>query len=150
MVIQVVAILGATIFARLSEKIGNIKTLITMVMIWIGVCGGAYFVYDATGFYLLAFMVGLVMGGIQSLSRSTYSKLLPTTVDHASFFSFYDITEKLAIVLGTLAYGMIEDITGSMRNSVGVLVLFFLVGLGLLFVLSRKERKLLGENSDLS
>ncbi len=142
MVIQIVAVIGASIFARVSGKIGNTLTLITMVIIWMGVCMGAYFVYDAQGFYLLAFMVGLVMGGVQSLSRSTYSKLLPATKDHASFFSFYDITEKVAIVIGTLGYGLVEDLTGTMRNSVLFLILFFLTGLLFLFSLNKKEKAL--------
>lgn len=145
MVIQVIAIVGATLFARLSGKIGNIPTLITMVIIWIGVCGGAYFVYDATGFYILAFMVGLVMGGIQSLSRSTYSKLLPETEGHASFFSFFDVTEKIAIVLGLVVYGAIEDITGSMRNSIVFLIAFFVIGLVLLINLNQKQMQMLRE-----
>jgi len=88
-------------------------------------------------FYALAFVVGMVMGGIQSLSRSTYSKLIPeSTTDHASFFSFFDVTEKVAIVLGTLTYGAIEQWTGSMRNSAVSLGVFFLVGFGFLILVS--------------
>jgi Permeases of the major facilitator superfamily len=143
LIIQLVAIAGAVLFARLSAIVGNIGSLITMVVIWIGVCVGAYFVYDAVGFYILAFGVGLVMGGIQSLSRSTYAKFLPDTQDHASYFSFYDITEKVSIVIGTLSYGMIEQLTGSMRNSVVFLVAFFIGGLVLLVRLSYLDRKVL-------
>lgn len=143
LLIQLVAIAGATLFARLSSRIGNVPTLILMVMMWVVICSGAYLVYEARGFYILAFGVGLVMGGIQSLSRSTYAKFLPATQDHASYFSFYDITEKLSIVLGTLAYGLIEELTGSMRNSVVFLVLFFLGGLWLLVRLHRLSLKAL-------
>lgn len=143
LIIQLVAIGGAMLFARLSGIIGNIGTLIVMILIWIGVCISAYFVYDATGFYVLAFGVGLVMGGVQSLSRSTYSKFLPETQDHASYFSFYDITEKVSIVIGTLGYGLIEELTGSMRNSVMLLVGFFIGGLILLIRLSYLDRKAL-------
>ena len=93
-----------------------------------------YTVYE---FFALAFVVGLVMGGIQSLSRSTFSKLIPSnTTDHASYFSFYDVTEKVAIVLGTFSYGFIEQITGSMRNSALSLGIFFLVGLGFLLLVT--------------
>lgn len=141
LIIQLVAIVGATLFARISGHVGNVLTLILMVIIWIGICLGAYFVYDPFGFYVLAFFVGLVMGGIQSLSRSTYSKFLPRTQDHASYFSFYDISEKVAIVIGTLGYGLIEQLTGSMRNSVVFLVIFFLGGLGLLFRLNALQKK---------
>ena len=91
MIIQLVAILGATMFARLSNKIGNIYTLFIIILIWVGICIFAYNTYTATQFYLLAFCVGLVMGGIQSMSRSTYSKLLPPTKDTASYFRFYDV-----------------------------------------------------------
>ena len=129
LILQLVAIAGAYGFARLSAAIGNIKTLAAAVVLWIGICIGAYFVYSEYAFYALAAMVGLVMGGIQSLSRSTYSKLIPAeTADTASFFSFYDITEKVAIVLGTFAYGAIAQITGTMRNSVLALITFFIIG----------------------
>ncbi|WP_026464888.1 MFS transporter [Adhaeribacter aquaticus] len=140
LILQLVAILGAYGFAYLSEKIGNIKTLAIAVVIWIGICIGAYFIYSEFPFYALAAAVGLVMGGIQSLSRSTYSKLIPAdTKDTASYFSFYDITEKLAIVLGTFAYGAIAQLTGSMRNSVLALMVFFV--LGLICLLTIKDQK---------
>ncbi len=130
LIIQLVAIAGAYGFAILSSKVGNIRALVTAVIIWIGICIGAYYIQTAYDFYILAAVVGSVMGGIQSLSRATYSKLIPgNTTDHASFFSFYDVTEKISIVLGTLAYGAIAQATGSMRNSVLALALFFMIGL---------------------
>lgn len=129
LLIQIVAILGAYTFATLSKHKGNIFALTTMIIIWIGICIGAYFVYGPTLFYVLATVVGLVMGGIQSLSRSTYSKLLPETKDHASYFSFYDVVEKLSIVIGTASFGIIENFSGSMRNSVLPLAVFFIIGL---------------------
>ena len=133
LIIQIVAIFGSTLFARLSERRGNIFSLITMIIIWILICLAAYLTVTSTQFYILAFVVGLVMGGIQSLSRATYSKLIPTdTTDHASYFSFYDVTFNVSIVVGTFAYGLIENISGSMRKSALALGLFFLVGLGLL------------------
>jgi UMF1 family MFS transporter len=137
LIIQFVAIGGSYLFAFISKFFGNKISLMIMVLIWIGICGAAYYVYSVYQFYALAFVVGMVMGGIQSLSRSTFSKLIPTqTTDHASFFSFYDVTEKLAIVIGTFTYGVIEQLTGSMRNSAVSLGVFFLVGLGFLFLVS--------------
>jgi UMF1 family MFS transporter len=142
LIIQIVAIFGATLMSRLSDKFGNIKVLVLVVLIWVGVCIAAYFITTATQFYILAVIVGLVMGGIQSLSRSTYSKYLPQdTTDTASFFSFYDVTEKLAIVGGLFSFGFIEEITGSMRNSTLVLCGFFIIGLILLLSLLRREQK---------
>jgi UMF1 family MFS transporter len=142
LIIQIVAIIGATLMSRLSDKFGNIKVLVLVVLIWVGVCIAAYFITTATQFYILAVIVGLVMGGIQSLSRSTYSKYLPQdTTDTASFFSFYDVTEKLAIVGGLFSFGFIEEITGSMRNSTLVLCGFFIIGLILLLSLLRREQK---------
>jgi UMF1 family MFS transporter len=129
LIIQFVAIGGAFIFSTLSARIGNLKTLIISLFIWIGICVAAYNLYDQFSFYILAFVVGLVMGGVQSLSRSTYSKMLPETEDHASYFSFYDVCEKFSLVLGTALYGMIEEITGSMRNSVLALIVIFVIGL---------------------
>lgn len=130
LIIQFVAIGGSYLFAFISRRVGNKVSLVSMVLIWMCICVAAYFVNNVNEFYALAFVVGLVMGGIQSLSRSTYAKLIPTsTTDHASFFSFFDMTEKVAIVLGTFTYGAIEQLTGSMRNSALFLVVFFVIGL---------------------
>lgn len=129
LIIQVVAIGGAYLFARLSEAKGNIYSLSVMILIWIGVCVSAYFVQTELQFYVLAFVVGLIMGGIQALSRATYSKLIPdNTIDHASYFGFYDVTFNVSIVMGTFAYGLIDHLTGSMRNSALVLGGFFVLG----------------------
>jgi len=133
LLLQLVAIPGAYGFSRLSERIGNTYALMVAVVIWIGICAAAYSVKTEMQFFALASVVGLVMGGVQSLSRSTYSKLIPATTDTASYFSFYDVTEKSSIVLGTLLYGLIEQLTGSMRNSVLALLVLFVIGLVLLW-----------------
>jgi UMF1 family MFS transporter len=134
-IINALAIIGSYAFAYLSKKRTNKFSLMNMLAIWVGVCIYAYFVYTDYQFYILAFVVGLVMGGIQSLSRSTYSKIMPqNTPDKASYFSFYDVTEKLAVVIGTFSYGFIEQWTGSMRNSTIALGLFFAVGIGFLLM----------------
>jgi UMF1 family MFS transporter len=136
LIIQLVAIGGATLMSRLSDKYGNVKVLTYVVLIWIGVCIAAYFTTTSNQFYILAIVVGLVMGGIQSLSRSTYSKFIPQDIpDSASFFSFYDVTEKLAIVGGMFSFGLVDDITNSMRNSALVLCVYFIAGLVLLISL---------------
>lgn len=133
LIIQLVAIGGAYLFAQVSAKRGNVYSLITMIFIWIAICFMAFFVTAEYQFYILAVIVGLVMGGVQSLSRATYSKLIPTdTKDHASFFSFYDVTFNVSIVAGTIAYGSIEWLTGSMRYSALGLSVFFIIGLLLL------------------
>ncbi|MEZ0606942.1 MFS transporter [Fibrella sp. WM1] len=133
LLIQLVAIPGAYAFARLSERIGNTYALMCLVVIWIGICVAAYYVTTQNQFFIVAAIVGLVMGGIQSLSRSTYSKLLPQTTDTASYFSFYDVCEKLSIVFGTFIYGYVEQLTGSMRNSILALLGLFIIGLVLLY-----------------
>jgi MFS transporter, UMF1 family len=132
--IQLVAIPGALLISRLSDKMGNIKALMTCVMAWIGICIYGYFMpaKDVYQFYILATLVGFVMGGIQSLSRSTYSKLMPVTKDTTSFFSFYDVTEKIAIVIGMFSFGYITELTGSQRNAVLSLIIEFGIGLFLL------------------
>lgn len=133
LIIQIVAVGGAYLFAYISKIKGNKFSLQVMVLIWIAICLGAYFVYNAYEFYVLALIVGMVMGGIQSLSRATFAKLIPEgSIDHASFFSFYDVTYNISIVMGTFSYGFIEQITGSMRNSALALMLFFMVGMGFL------------------
>ena len=123
MLIQIVAILGAFLTAHASKRFGNILTLIVINLIWAGICIYAYFIQTPIQFYFAASGVGMVMGGLQSLSRSTYSKLIPKTKDTTSFFSFYDVTEKVGIVIGMVMFGTIDQLTGSMRNS----ILFFLV-----------------------
>lgn len=135
LVIQLVAIPGATLMSRLSGKIGNLQTLIIAVVIWIGLCIAGYLLPkgNINAFYLLAAFVGFVMGGIQSLSRSTYAKLMPVTKDTTSFFSFFDVTEKVAIVIGMFGYGYITELAGgSQRNSVLSLTGLFIIGLLLL------------------
>jgi UMF1 family MFS transporter len=132
LLIQLVAVLGAVLTSRASAKFGNIPTLIVINTIWLFLCAGAWFITKPIEFYVMAALVGLVMGGIQSLSRSTYSKLLPETQDTASFFSFYDVSEKIGIVIGMCVYGIIDQITGSPRFSIVFLALFFLVGIVLL------------------
>lgn len=133
LMIQLVAVLGAVLTSKLALKFGNIKTLIGINSVWIFICIGAFFVTKPIQFYLVAGIVGLVMGGIQSLSRSTFSKLMPETNDTTSFFSFYDVAEKIGIVIGMLLYGSINQFTGSMRNAILFLVLFFVIGVVLLF-----------------
>ncbi|NNL01134.1 MAG: MFS transporter, partial [Eudoraea sp.] len=138
LVIQLVAIFGATMTARASKRFGNIKTLMVINILWLTICIYAYFLITPLDFYIAAGFVGIVMGGIQALSRSTYSKFIPETTDTASFFSFYDVAEKLGIVIGTFLYGFIAQFTGSMRNATIFLGLFFLCGL---FLLTRVDKK---------
>jgi len=143
LLIQLVAMVGAQLAAWLSEKTTNLKAISILLAGWVIMCITAYFTTKANGFFILSFMVGLVMGGIQSLSRSTFSKFIPEkTVDTASFFSFYEFTEKIAIVLGIASYGFIEQISGSMRNSVILLGIFFISAfLVLLFLLKKPDNK---------
>ena len=142
LIIQLVAIAGANLMSKLSETYGNVRVLAGVVVIWILTCVAAYFIQNALQFYILAGVVGLIMGGIQSLSRSTYSKYLPQDIpDTASFFSFYDVTEKLAIVGGMFSFGFVEELTGNMRNSALVLGVFFIAGLLLLFSLLKEEKR---------
>ncbi|WMI65267.1 MFS transporter [Aestuariibaculum sp. YM273] len=133
LVIQVVAILGAVVTARISRVFGNVKTLIGINVIWAIICVYAYYVITPMDFYIAAGFVGIVMGGIQALSRSTYSKILPETKDTTSFFSFYDVAEKIGIIIGTFLYGFVAQFTGSMRNAVLFLFVFFFIGIVLLF-----------------
>lgn len=127
--IQIVAIAGAILMAKLSSIYGNLQVLVGVVVMWIGICIAGYLMQTEYHFYALAIAVGLIMGGIQALSRSTYSKLMPVTKDTASFFSFYDVTEKISIVIGLTAFGYIEELTNNMRNSVLSLIVFFSIGL---------------------
>nr|WP_315147088.1 MFS transporter [uncultured Flavobacterium sp.] len=138
LLIQLVAVLGAFLTSRASAKFGNISTLIVINIFWVLLCIAAYFVVLPFHFYIMAALVGLVMGGIQSLSRSTYSKLLPETNDTASFFSFYDVSEKIGIVIGMCIYGIIDQVTGSPRLAIVFLALFFTTGV---FLLNRVPKK---------
>ena len=144
LLIQLVAIFGAYFFSRISERIGNIKTLKLTIAIWGLICFAAYLLdkdnkYIDLQFYTLGALIGMVLGAIQSLSRSTYSKLIPETEDHATFFSFFDVTEKIAIVLGTFIFGFVGSITNSMRNSIFILAIFFLLGYIVLSFMKKTE-----------
>lgn len=140
LIIQIIAIAGAFFFAYLSKLKDNGFAIASTLLIWILICIAGYFLKEKLSFYVLAGFLGFVMGGIQSISRSTYSKLIPNeTTDTASFFSFYDITEKLAIVIGSLSYGLIDQITGSMRNSMLFMSLFFIGGFVLLQLANLKK-----------
>lgn len=142
LIIQLVAIAGAWMMSSFAQRKGNVRVLIFVVLIWIATCICAYFITNEYQFYAIAAVVGMIMGGIQSLSRSTYSKFLPAdTPDTASFFSFYDVTEKLAIVIGLFSFAFIEEATGSMRNSIIALASFFVIGLVFLLLLRRVELK---------
>jgi len=107
--------------------------------IWACLCWYAYYINTPMQFYSVAGLVGMVMGGLQSLSRSTYSKLLPETQDTTSFFSFYDVTEKVGIVIGMLLFGVIDQITGSMRNAILFFILFFVLGAFMLMRVPTKK-----------
>lgn len=145
LMIQFIAIAGAHLMAYLSKKIGNIITLRIVVLIWAFICLFAFFVvYTPLQFYITAAIIGFVMGGIQSLSRSTYSKLIPKTTDNTSYFSFYDVLEKLGVVVGTFFFGFIEGIF-SIRTSVLLLIVFFIVGF-LLLQRVKQKRELRGSS----
>jgi len=138
LIIQLVAVVGAVLTSRASEKFGNVPTLIFINAIWAVFCALAYFITLPTHFYVMATVAGFVMGGIQALSRSTYSKLLPETEDTASFFSFYDVAEKIGIVIGMCVYGIIDQITGSPRAAIVILAIFFITSI---FLLRRVHKK---------
>lgn len=130
LLIQIVGAGGSWFFARVSQRMGNKSTLGIMIVLWIVICFAAYVIQTELQFYILAVLVGLIMGGIQSLGRATYAKLIPRdTVDLASYFSFFDVTFNISIVLGTFSYGLIHQLTGSMRNSVLALAAYFVIGL---------------------
>ncbi|WP_107039321.1 MFS transporter [Brumimicrobium mesophilum] len=139
LLIQILGAGGAYLMSYISSLIGNLKTLIFVVIGWMLLCIWAYWLESTTEFYFLAAGIGLVMGGVQALSRSTYSKFLPTTEDHTSYFSFYDVSEKIGIVLGLFFFGLMEYLTGDLRASVLSIVAFFAVGLVLLIFVPKKE-----------
>ena len=140
LIIQLIAIVGALASAKISEKFGNIYTLTILNILWAFLCFYGYFVESSNEFYIAAGLVGLVMGGIQALSRSTFSKFLPETDNTTSFFSFYDVAQKVSIVLGMILFGTIDQITGSMRNAILFFTIFFAVGAFLLIRLDKKMK----------
>lgn len=138
--IQLLAIIGAILLSKISFKIGNLNALKIVLLLWIFLCVYAYWVESPFQFYIISAIVGLVMGGVQSLSRSTYSKFIPEdTKDTSSYFSFYDVAEKLGIVIGMSSYGFIEQLTGNMRNSIVALIVFFVIGMILLLRVPKEE-----------
>jgi len=132
LLIQLIAIFGAMLTAKISKKIGNIRTLLILNLIWACLCVGAYFINKPIEFYMAAGAVGMVMGGIQALSRSTFSKMIPETENPTSYFSFFDVSQKVSIVFGMTLFAFLDQMTGSMRISILVFVFIFLIGAFLL------------------
>lgn len=139
LLIQILGAAGALLMSKISSYMGNLNTLTVVVLFWIGICVAAFYISTPMQFYFLAASVGLVMGGVQALSRSTYSKMLPKTDDTTSYFSFYDATEKIGIVLGTFFFGFVNQLLGSMRYSVISIAIFFVIGLVFLLVIPKNE-----------
>lgn len=141
LLLEYVGIAGAFLFAWISKKLGNVRGLTIAVFMWVLICLGSYFITKPIHFYIAGFFIGMVMGGIQSLSRSTYSKFIPKTQNNAGYFSFYDVCEKLAMMCGLIMWGFLDNWTGSMRNSIVALALWFSIGLVLLlFVQGMQSR----------
>ncbi len=140
LLIQLVGALGAKITSVIARKTGNINALIGSVSIWIIICGFAFFIRTPNEFYTLAAFVGLVMGGVQAIARSTYSKYLPETTDHASYFSFYDVAEKIGMVIGTAFFALMEFLFDDIRFSIISVAMFFVFGLIFLFFVPKEER----------
>lgn len=141
LLLEYIGIAGAFLFAWISKKIGNIHALTIAVAVWIFICVGSYFIQTALHFYVAGFCIGMVMGGIQSLSRSTYSKFIPKTENNAGYFSFFDVCEKLAMMCGLVMWGVLDNLTGSMRNSIFALGIWFTLGLIMLIMVQRLERR---------
>jgi MFS transporter, UMF1 family len=144
--VQLIAIPGAIVFSKSSKRLGNLQVLRIALLIWVGVCCFAYFfVRTPLTFFIAAALIGFVMGGTQSLARSTYSKFLPETDDHASYFSFFDVTEKVGLIIGLFSFGLIEGLAGSLRSSVLALIAFFVIGVLLLLIVPEKESRMVRE-----
>lgn len=139
LIIQIVAIFGSQFFAYSSSRFGYLNTLLAAIFIWILACVMAYFITQASHFYILAMIVGFIMGGTQAISRATYSFYLPETKDNASFFSFYSIMDKVSIILGLFVYGFVNQITQDMRTSILFLISFFVLGI---FMIIRMKKKI--------
>ncbi|HJW30630.1 MAG TPA: MFS transporter, partial [Saprospiraceae bacterium] len=137
LLLEYLGIGGAFLFAWISKKTSNVTALMIAVSIWICICAGSYFIVTPVHFYIAAFFIGMVMGGIQSLSRSTYAKMIPKTENNAGYFSFYDVCEKVAMMCGLVMFGTLDNITGSMRNSIIALGVWFAIGLLLLSVVQK-------------
>lgn len=133
LLLEYLGIGGAFLFAWCSRKTGNLTALMMAVVVWILICTGSYFIRTPLHFYIAAFFIGLVMGGIQSLARSTYAKMIPKTENNAGYFSFYDVCEKTAMMCGLVLWGYFDNLTGSMRNSIIALAIWFTIGLLLLW-----------------
>ncbi|MFZ4786348.1 MAG: MFS transporter [Flavobacteriales bacterium] len=147
LMVQVIAIPGAFFFSFLSKKLGNLLTLKLALVVWAGICIFAYALVETPiTFYIAAASIGFVMGGTQSLARSTYSKFLPETNDHASYFSFYDVTEKVGLIIGLLSFGFLEGFGGSMRVSILALITFFIAGYLAVLMVPKKEVEVKGKS----
>jgi len=132
LMLQLIGAVGAWLFSRMSTMFGNKASLMTIIVIWTLVIVASYFTTTKPQYYVVACVVGLVMGGVQSMSRSTYSKLIPATEENSSsYFSFFDVLEKISVSIGLLIFGIITGMY-DMRTAILSLIVFFVVSLILL------------------
>jgi MFS transporter, UMF1 family len=129
LLVQVVAFAGASAMGRIAESVGAVRTVLGSLVVWVGVLVAACFLTpgEATQFYLLAVVIGFVLGGTQALSRSLFSQLIPPGKE-AEYFGFYTISDRGTSWLGTFLFALTYQLTDSYRYAIVSLVVFFVVG----------------------
>lgn len=149
LIIQCIALFGALLFSRLGERITAKRALLITLFLWSGVViYASRFLAGPVGYMVLGIVVGIVLGGSQSLSRSLYGSMIPPR-SSAEFYGFYSVFSKFSAIWGPLVFGIIRQVSGSSRNAIISLVVFFLVGMVLLSFVDVKKAKE-ARNSDLS
>jgi len=127
LVTQFVGFPAALVFGRLGERFGAQAGILIGLAVYIGVCIWGYFMHSVSEFYVIAVSVGLVQGGVQSLSRSFFARLIPP--DRAGqFFGFYNMLGKFAAILGPILMGLTAVVTGNSRVSILALIGLFVGG----------------------
>ena len=141
LIIQFIAFFGALIFSKIAEITSAKKALMITLLMWSFVCVYAYLMTEAREFFILGIIVGLAMGGSQALSRSLYGSMIPAEAS-AEFYGFYSVFSKFSAIWGPAIFGIIKQVSGSSRNSIVSLIVFFIVGLiMLMFVNIDKARE---------
>jgi MFS transporter, UMF1 family len=133
LIVQFVAFAGALAFGMLADRIGAKPAILVSLGIWTGLGVAAYFLPEgeALPFFALAAVVGVVLGGVQALSRSLYATMIPEEAS-AEFFGFFSVFSKFSAIWGPLLFAVISGATGSGRHAILSIVAFFIIGGALL------------------
>ncbi|MEE8546605.1 MAG: MFS transporter [bacterium] len=140
LITQFVGFPSAIVFGKIGEKLGPKTGIYIAIIVYVCITGWGYFLDTEAEFFAMAIAIGLVQGGVQSLSRSFYTRIIPKD-QAAEFFGFYNMLGKFAAVLGPILMGWVAVATGAPRNAIFVVTVLLIIGAACLFFVNEEEGK---------